>query len=152
MKPIDYDKDSQLMTYSQSVHIEEIERNMGFLSIPYDVIEDYKMELLLTSIHSRYSSDLFPFYLEKYREGSLMYEVIYYYPHEDKLVYEFREYGYPEGKLHAIKAKRRLVNREELQTFLSSGFAWTHKRRIGLLLSYEKIREGKFVEYYQDLK
>lgn len=145
---IEFHKALNTMLYSKKVYIEEVEKISYGLNIPRKVVEEWK-----SAINEEYTAaEIFPLYLEKFSKETLTNEVIYYYPPEELLIYEYRKFGYPNGKLHAIKAKRYLVNKLEIPIYLSKGFNWTTKLTIPMLLNYSKIQNKKFEENYTDLK
>ncbi|MCA1064699.1 hypothetical protein QTG56_24115 (plasmid) [Rossellomorea sp. AcN35-11] len=145
---IEFHKKTDTMLYSKNVYIEEVEKVSYELNIPRHIVDEWK-----SIVNEAYTAaDIFPLYLEKVNKEFLINEVIYYYPPEELLIYEYRKYSFPNGELHAIKAKRNVVNKADISDYLSDGFEWTTKLKIPMLLDYSKIKNTILEEDYEDLK
>lgn len=102
----------------------------------------------------------FPFYLQKYDSYGMETEVIQvrfkYIGNryvEDMVLWEYRRFGYPEGKLHAVEGKRKLLTNDEIMKFINNDeFKWVNQMNPPICVSFSLAMEGKLDSTYEDLK
>lgn len=103
----------------------------------------------------------FPFYLQKYDSEELEVEVIairfnyaFYKKHADELVlWEYRKFGYPEGKLHAVEGKRKYLTLKQLVEYINNDeFRWVKQMSPPISIGFSLAAEGKFESTYEELK
>ncbi|PEN62311.1 hypothetical protein [Bacillus toyonensis] len=99
----------------------------------------------------------FPFRLQKYEEGSLETSVIAIqfntFNFQDlTILWEYRKFGYPEGKLYAIEGKRKYLNKDELAFYISQGYKWTEKLNPPIAINFSLAKKGIFYSSYKDFK
>ncbi|PGB32797.1 hypothetical protein COM07_28590 [Bacillus toyonensis] len=99
-----------------------------------------------------------PFYLQKYESGSLETSVIAFKLFLDRksdshsILWEYRKFGYPEGKLYAVEGKRKFLEVNELQGYIEEGYQWTERLSPPIGIHFDLAEEGKFYSSYEDLK
>lgn len=96
-------------------------------------------------------SKLYPFYLQKTNDESLETFVIVPVGTTDQFLWEYRQYGYEGGQLRSIKAKRKILQRDEALSYVNSGYAWTNQLKPPIPYSFEKAKQGILEEDAEDL-
>lgn len=121
--------------------------------VPKDLYVNWINEMKESKIKGMLSE--FPFYLQKFEKESLETGVIaigFNLAGDNVILWEYRKFGYPEGKLHAIEGKRKYLNKDELELYISQGYRWTKILTPPICISFSLAKEGVFYSTYEDLK
>ncbi|AFU17268.1 hypothetical protein MC28_E009 (plasmid) [Bacillus thuringiensis MC28] len=147
---INFDKD-HYFTFIQKI-CEEFE-------VPKDLYLNWmkKMNGDKIVVSPTFGQNGFPFRLQKYEEGSLETSVIAiqfntFNFHDLTILWEYRKFGYPEGKLYAIEGKRKYLNKDELAFYIRQGYKWTEKLNPPIAINFSLAKKGIFYSSYKDFK
>ncbi|EJQ35453.1 hypothetical protein IEE_05530 [Bacillus cereus BAG5X1-1] len=136
-----------------------IKRTCDEFEVPKDLYLNWMKEMRESNIRvsQEFGEGRFPFLLQKYESGSLETSVIAiqfntFNFHELTILWEYRKFGYPEGKLYAIEGKRKYLNKDELALYISQGYKWTEKLNPPIAINFSLAKKGVFYSSYEDFK
>ncbi|PEK97724.1 hypothetical protein CN606_29685 [Bacillus toyonensis] len=150
---------SLIINFDKDHYFTFIKKTCEEFEVPKDLYLNWmeKMNGDKIVVSSTFGQNGFPFRLQKYEEGSLETSVIAiqfntFNFHDLTILWEYRKFGYPEGKLYAIEGKRKYLNKDELVFYISQGYKWTEKLNPPIAINLSLAKKGIFYSSYKDFK
>ncbi|PGL78064.1 hypothetical protein CN931_23925 [Bacillus sp. AFS054943] len=150
---------SLIIKFDKDRYFTFIKKTCEEFEVPKDLYLNWmeKMNDDKIVVSPTFGQDGFPFCLQKYEEGSLETSVIAtqfntFNFHDLTILWEYRKFGYPEGKLYAIEGKRKYLNKDELAFYISHGYKWTEKLNPPIAINFSLAKKGIFYSSYEDFK